>query len=174
MSENDTGSSNPATVRVITESRNLRTQPFSPVEDPCVKGKQWEDWLESIERELRYFRVNEPSDKKDALIIYGGQEIARLEKSIPDPSGNDASGAPYNDYSKLVHKLNNYFKPKQNKHYARYNFLKTKCMPGESTISYAARLRGKASQGCDFGGTADERILEHLVLTMKFRTIKKW
>ena len=42
-----------------------------------------------FERESRYFRINNPIAKKDAL-IYGGSEIARLEKSLPDedPQGN--------------------------------------------------------------------------------------
>ena len=46
--------------------------------------KAWEECLESIETEFRYFRIISPSDRKDALIIYGGPEIARLEKNLPD------------------------------------------------------------------------------------------
>ena len=45
----------------------------------------WEDWLEGIEREFRYFKITNQQDKKDAIIIYGGQEISRLEKNLPDP-----------------------------------------------------------------------------------------
>jgi len=30
-------------------------------------------------------RISEASDKKNAMIIYGGNETARLEKSLPDP-----------------------------------------------------------------------------------------
>ena len=41
-----------------------------------------------IERELRYFKITEPADKKDALIIYKGKEIARLEKSLPNLPGD--------------------------------------------------------------------------------------
>ena len=59
-----------------------------------------------------------PLDKKDALIIYGGKEIARLKKSLP----NTTDGA--NDYDKLIKKVDNYFKPKKNEHHARYVFLK--------------------------------------------------
>ena len=50
----------------------------------------------------------EPLDKKDALIIFGGKEIAHLEKSLPNPTDGD------NDYEKLRKKLNNYFKTKKN------------------------------------------------------------
>ena len=66
-------------VQVITATRNLKSQPFIPGDDPIVKGKAWDDWLEEIEREFGYFKITEPLDKKDALIIYGGKEIARLE-----------------------------------------------------------------------------------------------
>ena len=73
------------TVTVISEGRNLRTLPFRHTEDKLLTGKLWDDWLESIEREFRCFRVANPLDRKDGLIIYGGSEIARLEKSLPDP-----------------------------------------------------------------------------------------
>ena len=69
------------TVTVIFEGRNLRTLPFIPTEDQLSTGKLWKDWLESIEWEFRFFRVANPLDKKDALTIYGGSEIARLEKN---------------------------------------------------------------------------------------------
>ena len=32
-----------------------------------------ENWLDSIEREFRYFKITDPIDKKDALTIYGGK-----------------------------------------------------------------------------------------------------
>ena len=121
-----------AAVTVITtESRNLRALPFRPTEDQLTTGKAWEEWLDDIEREFRYFRIVNPADRKDAMIIYGGKEIARLEKSLPDPV--DA----FNEYEKLRKKLNDYFLPQQNKHYARcvfenetasrrsYNFLRS-------------------------------------------------
>ena len=102
-------------VTVITESRNLRSLLFRMTKDQLSTGKAWEDWLESIERDLRYFRIKDASDRKDALIIYGGQEISRLEKSLPDQEDRGL-----NIYEKLWTKLSNYFSPKRNKHYCRY------------------------------------------------------
>ena len=101
MGENDT-------VTIITESRNLRALPFRPSEDQLSTGKAWEDWLEGIEREFRYFRITSALDKKDAILIYGGQEIARLAKSLPDPE--DPNGE-LDEYQKLRKKLNNYYIP---------------------------------------------------------------
>ena len=71
------------TVTIITESRNTLSLPFRPSEDQLSTGKVWEDWLEGIEREFCYFKITNPQDKKDAVIIYGGKEISRLEKSLP-------------------------------------------------------------------------------------------
>lgn len=145
---------------VTTETRNLRALPFLPTEDQLSTGKAWEEWLEDIEREFRYFRISNPADRKDAMIIYGGKELARLEKSLPDPVGD------LNEYEKLRKKLNDYFSPKRNKHYARYMFLKMRPLAGETTVAYATRLREKAYD-CEFGATFDDRILEHLIQTIE-------
>ena len=102
--------------QVVTETRNLRTQPFAIPDEMNAVGKAWQEWLEGIEREFRFFKISEAVDKKDAMIIYGGNEIARLEKSLPDPETGDA-------YTKLRTKLNGHFTPKKNKHHARYLFL---------------------------------------------------
>ena len=157
---------NEAVTIITTETRNLRALPFLITEDQLSTGKEWEDWLEAIEREFRYFKIINPLDKKDALIIYGGKEISRLEKSLPDPTGEDAESL--NEYEKLRKKLNDYFLPKRNKHHARYIFLKSKPIAGEKTVTYATRLREKA-QDCEFGSAAqcDERILEHLIQTIE-------
>ena len=103
-------------IRVVTETRNLRTQLFAIPDEMNAMGKAWQEWLEGIEREFRFFKVSETVDKKNAMIIYGGNEIARLEKSLPDPETGDA-------YTKLRTKLNGHFTPKKNKHHARYLFL---------------------------------------------------
>ena len=145
-------------IRVVTETRNLRTQPFVVPDETNHIGKAWEEWLEGIEREFRYFRITEAVDKKDAIIIYGGKEIARLEKSLPNPETADV-------YLKLRTKLNDHFTPKKNKHHARYLFLKMRPHVGEITSAYAARLREKAKE-CEFGTTFDERILEHIIQTI--------
>ena len=159
-------------IHVVTETRNLKSTPFIIPEDNNIIGGEWEDWLDGIEREFRYFKITEPADKTDALIIYGGKEISRLAKSLPDP--NDG-----NSYEKLKTKLNNYFVPKQNKHHARYQFLKEKPAPGESITAYTTRLREKAKR-CEFGEANDERILEHIIQTIDDKAIiqktisKKW
>ena len=46
------------------------------------------------------------------MLIYGGVEIRLLEKSLQDPKEGDV-------HVKLIIKLNNYFSPRKNVHYAR-------------------------------------------------------
>ena len=94
--------------------------------------------MDDIEKEFRYFNISNPADKIDAMIIYGGKEIDRLEKSLPDPLYAS------NEYEKLHKKLNDYFLRRQNKHYARYVFWKMRPLAGEATIFYTARLRENA------------------------------
>ena len=81
-------------------------------------------------------RISDPEDKKDAMLIYGGVEVRRLDKSLQDPSEGDV-------YAKLKRKLTNYCAPKNNAHFL---FLKTRPEAGESTVSYAARLREKSNE----------------------------
>ena len=142
---------------ITTEGgRNLRIKPFTVDEDHIATGEKLDDWLEELEREMRFFRISDAADKKDAMLIYGGTEIRRLEKCLQDPEEGDV-------YAKLQSKLNYYFATKKNIHFARYLFLKMKPHAGEGTVSYAARLREK-SKSCDFHDD-DERILEHNIQT---------
>jgi hypothetical protein len=61
-------------------------------------GKQWEEWIEEIEREFRYFRITELIDKKDALLIYGGKEIVRLNKSLKNERAHFVQMAMFLDF----------------------------------------------------------------------------
>ena len=136
--------------------RNLKINPFTVEDDHIATGDKWEEWLEELEWEMRFFRISEAGDKKDAVLIYEGTEIRKLNESLQDPMEGDV-------YSKLNEKLTDYYAPKKNAHYARYLFLKMRPNVGESTVSYAARLREKAVN-CEFYDL-DERILEQIIQT---------
>ncbi|CAC5411117.1 unnamed protein product [Mytilus coruscus] len=133
----------PQQITLVTETRNLRSQLFIQSDDQISSGKQWEEWLESIEREFRYFRITEPEDKKDALIIYGGKDISRLERSLRNEEGED-------EYKILKNKLNKYFLPKRNKHHA----------------SNICNETERKAHECEFEATCEERILEHCIQTI--------
>ena len=125
---------------LVFKLRNLRALSFKPSDDQLTIGKDLEVWLEEIEREFRYFKLTSPLDKKDAIIIYKGQQIARLARSLPDPEDHKGE---FDEYKKLRTKLNDYFISKRNRHYARYLFLKLRPEREESTVAYATRLREK-------------------------------
>ena len=87
MSDTEGASAGPAApVQVITSTRTLKSQPFNPGDNPIATRQAWDYWLEEIEREFRNFKITEPLDKKDALVIYRGKEIAPLEKNLPNPT----------------------------------------------------------------------------------------
>ena len=44
-------------IRVVTETRNLRKQPFTIPDETNAVGKAWQEWLEGIEREFRFFKI---------------------------------------------------------------------------------------------------------------------
>ena len=143
----------------VPETRHLPIEQFK-LRDSHNADKDWKLWLEEIEREFRYFRIDTPNDKKDALIIFGGREIAYLEKYLPEPDGK------LDEYQKLREKLNTYFSPRKNKYLARYLFQKLRPRPGERTVAYAAQLIEKA-QECEFGDSYEEGLLEQLIMTVR-------
>ena len=93
---------NANTVTVVTESRNLKIAPFSHADDQISTGNGWQDWIEDIERQFRFFKITDAQDKQDASIIFGGKEMySRLAQSLPDPAEGDV-------YTKLKDKPNTY------------------------------------------------------------------
>lgn len=138
----------------------MRINPFTVAENHIATGEKWDEWLEKLEREMRYFRFIDAADNKDAMLIYGGVEIRRSDKSLQDPREDPRES---NECTKLKGKLTDYFAPKKNVHYARYLFLKMQPQTDGITIAYAARLREKATN-CE-SYDCDERILEQIIQT---------
>ena len=66
-----------------------------------------------------------------ALKIYGGKEIKKLARNLPDTTpvvGED-------DCKKLKRKLDNYFLPKKNKDHGRFTFSKQRLIERESVVT---------------------------------------
>ena len=72
-----------ASVTVI--NRHLNIAPFQLTRDSNDTAVRWAKWKKNIERQFRFFGIEDPQLKKDGLIIHGGQEIADLDDSTPDP-----------------------------------------------------------------------------------------
>ncbi|KAL9952955.1 hypothetical protein ACROYT_G040288 [Oculina patagonica] len=101
------------------------------VEIPWIFGRVWKEWIE----EITYFEITEIKDRVSALKIYGGKEIKKLARNLPEttPVVGD------NDYKKLKRKLDNYFLPKKNKHHGRFTFSKQKPVEGASVVTYCGK-----------------------------------
>ena len=145
---------------IVRFKGDLRVEHFKSLQDRFSTGKAWKEWIENFERQLRFFNVKNVSDRKDALLIFGGNEITRLDKWLPDPRGK------YDDFEKVKKKLTDYYVPQINKHYARYMFIKMRPKPRERIMTYYTRLREQADE-CDFNDSCEDRILEHLIQTVK-------
>ena len=118
--------------------------------------------IEDFEDEISYFEFTEIRDRVSALKISGGKEIKKLAPNLPYTApvlGDD-------DYKKLKRKLYHHILPKKNRQHARYTFNKQKQIERKRVVTYAARLREK-SQDCEFGEETEDRILQHLIQTIK-------
>ena len=102
----------------IIMNRQLQIKPFIISSDVNETAMRWSKWKKDIDRQFRFFGFTDPTVKKDGLIIYGGQEIADIDDSIPDLTAEGDEDV----YSLLIRKLDKYFLPRKNKDYARFQF----------------------------------------------------
>ena len=124
-------------INVINRQLNVR---------PFQKLLRIGRWLQNIERQFRYFGINNPEMKKDGLIIYSSQIIADLEYTLLDLTGEEAS---QDAYAQLINKFNKHFLQKKNKDFARFQFGNLKQNNGESLSRHYIRIREIAKK-CSF------------------------
>ena len=96
--------------------KSLKIEPFKIPENPLEIGRAWREWIEDFQDEMLYFEIAKIRDCVNAQKIYGGKEIKKLARNLPETApvvGDD-------DNKKLKRKLNNHFLPKKNKHHARF------------------------------------------------------
>ena len=84
-------------------------KPFVSTDSSISTGQVWEEWLEELEQDFRYFKTEKAADKIEAMIIYEGKKLARLEKSLPDPGQPEGEDNQMDDYEKLKTKANGYY-----------------------------------------------------------------
>ena len=122
--------------------------------------------IKNIERQFRFFGIEDSQLKKDGLIIYGGQEIADLDDSIPDP----ILEGEQNEYTRLIAKLDQHFLPKKNKDYARFKLGNLVQQDDQPMATYYARIREVAKK-CSYTDENDA-IQDHLIKTMRNNVIR--
>ena len=113
---------NPTEIRVLGIGKPLKIEPFKIPENPLEVGRAWREWIEDFQDKTLYFAITEIRDCVSTLKIYGGIEIKKLARNLPDTMPVVRG----NDYKKLKRKLDNHFLPKKNKHHTRFTFSKQK------------------------------------------------
>ena len=101
--------SNPTEIRVSTFEKSLGIISFKIPDNPLQTGQARQKMPEEFEEETEYFEIKATKDKVSALKTYGGQEIKKLARNLPDTAPVDDD-----DYKKLIRKRNNHFLPKKN------------------------------------------------------------
>ena len=86
MSKGASGSddSHQQTTQNIIVNRQLQIKPFTISSDVNESAMRWSKWKKDIDRQFHFLRFTDSTIKKDGLIIYGGQDIADIDDSIPD------------------------------------------------------------------------------------------
>ena len=109
-----------AEVRYVSTSIQLHIQPFQSDVERLNMGARWEEWLEEFKEEVQLQKVNDVADKILCLKRYGGKEVRKLLKHLPDLEAE----ADEDEYARLKRKLNGHFIPKKNKQHSIYIFNK--------------------------------------------------
>ena len=156
----------PVQQNITVTNRQLNITPFVIDRDPTNAANRWDKWKKDIERQLRFFGIQDPELKKDGLIIYGGRDIADLKDSLQDVESTDP---PADEYMKFIRKLDKHFLPKKNKDYARFQ-LGNLQQEDESLAKYFARVREIAKK-CEYHDENDA-IRDHFIKTMRNRRIR--
>ena len=74
-----------AEVRYVQAGIQLHIDPFHIPENKLNIGNEWEEWMEIFEEELQLQKVEDIDDKVTCLRRYGGKEIRKLVKHLPEP-----------------------------------------------------------------------------------------
>ena len=106
-------------VQIILSHNYREKSQNRPVHDPNNHLEIWQGW-QDFQEETLYFEKTEIKDKVSALKIYGGSDINKLARALP----NHAPVAGDSEHRKLKRKLDNRLLPKKNKHHAQYTFSK--------------------------------------------------
>ena len=115
----------------------MNIAPLQLTRDSNDTAVRWAKWKKNIERQFRFFGIEDPQLKKDGLIIYGRQEIADLDDSIPDPNLEGEQ----DEYTRLIAKLDKNLLPKKNKDYAPLKLRNLVQQGYEPMATYYARIR---------------------------------
>ena len=119
--------------------RDIKMKPFSTSENPDETGQLWMKWKKELMTRFRFFRIDGIEDRVDGINIYGGELIHELIDTLQNSPACD--GKDYNEFEKIITKLDSYFIRITNSDSARSKFAEMSQANGESVAQYHFRLR---------------------------------
>ena len=161
---------------MATRGIDLSILPFIPGTDPESTAVEWDRWLKTFARKLRFFGVTSVQDKTDALYIYGGPEVEALLETLPNrqvvnlPACIRSGDGELNEFEKAINKLHHHFSSKSNKDAARSKF--DSLTQGSKLMSeYYVTLRKQAEQ-CQFTDI-DDMLRTKIIQTMSDKQLRR-
>ena len=129
---------------VNTQSVSIQPLPeFSPdAEIGASLAAKWRLWIEDFDMFILASGIIDLKRKRALLLYQAGQRVREIFRQLPD-TGTET------DYDIAKTKLQEYFKPQQNRRYAVYRFRQAKQETHETLDQFHTRLRSLA-QTCNF------------------------
>ena len=113
---------------------DLKVNEFMVETDPTKLADKWAEWIDNLEYNFKYFKIEDAETKKAALMVYGGESLRKIHNNLPDPSSGD-------EFVKAKTKLTKYFSPKKNIDYLIYQFREIVQGDNEPFLTVVNRLR---------------------------------
>ena len=121
---------------------DLKVKEFMVETDPTKVADKWAEWIDNLEYNFKYFKIEDAEAKKAALMVYGGESLRKIHNNLPDPSSGDV-------FVKAKTKLTKYFSSKKNIDYLIYQFREIVQGDNEPFLTFVNRLR-EVAKHCEF------------------------
>lgn len=151
---------------------------YSAHEQCCI---EWENWLESFNVFIRAGRITDDQWKIDLLLLYAGQKVQQLFKTLPEVSNVHLRGPRTKTFSYIpnmtvyeeaVSKLNAIFLPKVNRTYERPILRQMKQKTEEDINSFTIRLRLQAER-CGFGDATEDNVKDQIIQNCQSASLRR-
>ena len=134
---------------------------------------RWAKYVSRYKNMLTAFNIANDGQKLALLLHYGGEDLHDLYDSFPDASKLPTPGAdpPESVFVKALTCFADYFSPKQNVEFMKYEFRHTNQQESENLDKFYTRLR-TLSVSCDFTD-ADSEIKSQIISGCKSQKLRR-
>ena len=110
---------------------------------------RWRKYLARYKNMMKGFNINEPGQLTALLLHYGGEDLYDIFQNIPEAERQAVAAvdgnAAQDEFVRGSAALTNYFTPRQNTEYQRYEFRKMKQQASENLDRFVTRLKTQAA-----------------------------